>query len=73
MVERGSRCERCGYDQNDAALTWHHQEPAIKAFDLDLRAFSNHSMTALRREAAKCLLLCANCHAEEHHPAFARR
>ena len=71
MRERGLRCALCGYGRNCAALTWHHREPAAKRFDLDLRAFSNRSLEELRMEVTKCDLLCANCHAEVHHPACA--
>ncbi|HEV2112335.1 MAG TPA: hypothetical protein VGT99_13335 [Gammaproteobacteria bacterium] len=68
IAERGGRCERCGYRKNYAALTWHHLEPSEKSFELDLRAMSNRSDVVLREEIAKCRLLCANCHAETHHP-----
>src|SRR5690348_2447627 len=68
IAERGGRCERCGYRKNYAALTWHHLEPSRKSFELDLRAMSNRSDAMLHEEAAKCRLLCANCHAEIHHP-----
>ena len=68
VAERGGRCERCGYRKNYAALAWHHLDPSQKSFELDLRAMSNRSDQALQREAAKCRLLCANCHAETHHP-----
>ena len=68
VAERGGRCEICGYDRNLAALVWHHIDPASKSFELDLRAMSNRGVTALRAEFQKCQLLCANCHAEIHHP-----
>lgn len=68
MLERGTRCARCSYGRNSAALNWHHRSPADKRFDLDLRAFSNRSLLELEAEAAKCDLLCSNCHAELHHP-----
>lgn len=68
VAERGGRCERCGYRKNYAALAWHHIDPDQKSFELDLRAMSNRSDEALASEAAKCRLLCANCHAEVHHP-----
>ena len=64
----GGRCTRCGYDRNLAALVWHHLEPADKKFSLDLRALSNRSLDEVLREAAKCTVLCANCHAETHFP-----
>jgi hypothetical protein len=69
--EGGGRCARCGYNKNSAALTWHHLDPAQKAFELDLRNLSNRSESVRRSELGKCVLLCANCHAEVHHPHMA--
>jgi hypothetical protein len=66
--ESGGRCTRCGYARNVAALTWHHLDPAIKKFQLDMRSLSNRSEDEIREELAKCVLLCANCHAETHSP-----
>lgn len=68
MRERGMRCAHCGYGANHAAMAWHHKDAREKSFELSLRSFSNRSMSALRSEAAKCSLLCANCHAEVHFP-----
>lgn len=72
LAEAGSRCSRCGYDRNLAALTWHHIDRATKVFSLDMRSMSNRSEAEVRREAAKCIVLCANCHAETHFPNLAR-
>ena len=58
----------CGYARNIAALTWHHRDPKSKKFELDMRSLSNRSDAAIRIELEKCDLLCANCHAEIHHP-----
>ena len=63
VEEAGGKCKACGYDRCPAALHFHHLEPAEKAFALSLRGVTR-SMKALRAEAAKCVLLCANCHAE---------
>jgi len=68
MRERGMRCERCGYCANHAALAWHHVDPTLKTFDLNLRSLSNRSESVIAREAAKCRLYCLNCHAEVHYP-----
>ncbi|HET7843700.1 MAG TPA: hypothetical protein VFL14_06090 [Xanthomonadales bacterium] len=68
MRDHGTCCSRCGYSRNFAALVWHHVNPREKLFELDLRSMSNRSEVELRAEIAKCLLLCANCHAEVHHP-----
>jgi hypothetical protein len=71
LDEVGARCCVCAYDRNLAALVWHHREPRNKSFSLDLRALSNRSEEELRVEAAKCDVMCANCHAETHFPQYA--
>lgn len=68
IYEAGGCCTQCGYKRNVAALAWHHKDPAGKAFNLDVRAMSNRSEAEVRSEISKCVLLCANCHAEAHHP-----
>jgi len=65
----GKKCNRCGYNQNYAALEFHHIKPGTKEFQLDLRSLSNRTWEAVLKEAKKCLLLCSNCHAEEHNPS----
>ena len=64
----GGRCSRCGYAVTLAALTWHHTDPRSKAIQLDLRNLSNRSERDITHELGKCVLLCANCHAETHSP-----
>ena len=66
----GGGCSECGYKKNLAALSFHHLDPKLKKFPLDLRQCSNRSMEALLAEAAKCILLCIRCHFELHHPDF---
>jgi hypothetical protein len=66
----GGGCVRCGYRRNLAALTWHHVDPSTKLFNLDVRALSNRSEREILAELEKCILLCANCHAEEHFPGL---
>src|SRR6478609_5519441 len=65
---RGGKCENCGYCKNYSALQFHHTNPSDKDHQLDLRSLSNRSMEAIMEEFSKCILLCANCHAEHHHP-----
>ena len=45
--------------------------PEEKEFQVDLRAFSNHSLEKLEVELDKCELLCSNCHREYHNPILA--
>jgi 5-methylcytosine-specific restriction endonuclease McrA len=59
----GGVCVLCGYDKYPGALQFHHIEPAEKKFSIS-REGVTRSFAELRAEAAKCVLLCANCHAE---------
>ncbi len=63
VTEAGGSCALCGYDRSMAGLHFHHLEPAEKAFALSARGMAL-SLEAARAEAAKCVLLCSNCHAE---------
>lgn len=65
---RGGCCEKCGYNKNLAALDFHHKDPNEKENGLDVRKLSNSSMDWIMKEFDKCLVLCANCHREEHSP-----
>ena len=58
----GGCCAICGYNRYQGALQFHHVDPSTKRFVVSrnvTRAFEE-----MRAEAAKCVLLCANCHAE---------
>lgn len=66
VEEAGGGCKRCGYDKCLGALQFHHRDPDEKKFNLSCRELGNFSLEKLREEFAKCDLLCANCHAEEH-------
>lgn len=63
VAEAGGACRLCGYDRTPAALHFHHIDPAQKSFGLALRGVAR-SLERCRAEARKCILLCANCHAE---------
>jgi hypothetical protein len=63
VKEAGGCCAICGYAGHVAALEFHHIDPSTKAFGLSVRGITR-SLDKLRAEAAKCILLCANCHAE---------
>ena len=63
VEEAGGKCQICGYDRYMGALQFHHVDPSTKSFLLSMRGCTR-SIAKLRAEAAKCQLLCANCHAE---------
>jgi transposase-like protein len=63
VAEAGGKCVVCGYSRHMAALQFHHLDPSRKSFGLGVRGVTR-SLVSLRKEAAKCVLLCANCHAE---------
>lgn len=67
LVEyKGGKCERCGYDKCIAALEFHHIDPADKNYKIGSQAHTA-SLERMKKEVDKCILLCANCHREEHY------
>ena len=66
LVEyKGGKCEKCGYKKCVAAMDFHHIDPTKKDFGLSKNGHTQ-SWEKLKKEADKCLLLCANCHRELH-------
>ncbi len=63
VAEAGGCCTECGYRQFVGALEFHHRDPATKRFQLSGVGLTR-ALAELREEAAKCVLLCSNCHAE---------
>jgi hypothetical protein len=63
VAEAGGACVLCGYDGCLAALEFHHVDPGRKRFAIGGRGLTR-GIDALREEAAKCVLLCSNCHVE---------
>jgi hypothetical protein len=64
VIYKGGRCAHCGYDRYIGSLEFHHLDPQAKEFAL------SHSRSTtfekIRPELDKCILLCSNCHREEH-------
>jgi DNA-binding CsgD family transcriptional regulator len=63
VAEAGGACVICGYSRCINALQFHHRDRKTKAFGLSDRGIAR-SLDKARAEARKCVLLCANCHAE---------
>lgn len=68
---KGGQCELCGYNKCNRALHFHHTNPDEKDFSIgDRNPFTNIKGTkkwsSIKKELDKCVLLCSNCHYEEH-------
>lgn len=63
VADAGGACLLCGYSRAKEALQFHHRDPATKGFHIAHRGVAR-SIARARAEAEKCVLLCANCHAE---------
>lgn len=61
-LERG--CAHCGYNTSARALQFHHTDDK----EFEISTYRARSWERLLIEIEKCILLCANCHAEEHDP-----
>ena len=70
IKQRGGQCELCGYNKNISALQFHHKNPDDKRFTLDARTLDRLTDDEILEEFSKCVVLCANCHSETHHPNF---
>lgn len=62
---KGGKCIYCGYNKSFAALDFHHLDPNQKDFGIAQvkKLILNNE---IKNELDKCILLCANCHREEH-------
>ncbi len=63
VADAGGGCTLCGYDRFSGALQFHHVDREGKRFGLSDLGVAR-SLARARAEATKCILLCANCHAE---------
>ncbi len=61
----GGKCQICGYKKCNRALVFHHIDPSKKDFGLAASGLTR-SWKKTQKELNKCILLCANCHAEVH-------
>ena len=62
---KGGKCEKCGYNKCTRALEFHHLDPAEKDFGIAHKGRTN-SWEKIKIELDKCIMVCANCHAEIH-------
>ena len=62
ILEHGGKCKICGYSKYLGALDFHHLDPLTKEDNIN----GCSTLKQVRNEAAKCLLVCSNCHREIH-------
>ncbi len=62
---KGGKCIICGYKQCPGAFDLHHTDGSTKEFGLSQRGLTR-SWKTIKKEADKCILVCANCHREIH-------
>jgi hypothetical protein len=63
LVYKGGKCLVCAYQRCNAALQFHHIDPAEKDFSI---GGSTRAWATIKAELDKCALLCSNCHTEVH-------
>ena len=59
---KGGKCIVCGYKRCLTALHFHHIDKFLKEIDISKCS----TWEQVEHELSKCVLLCANCHAEAH-------
>ena len=64
VIYKGGKCKNCGYDKCIAALDFHHVNPEEKVYEV--KYLMSRRWDLIKEEIDKCILLCANCHREEH-------
>lgn len=69
IAEHGGKCIRCGATW---PLEFHHRDPSTKVNRIAWFV-SHKGIAAILEEAAKCDLLCKDCHDEKHGELAFRR
>lgn len=65
VEQKGGCCSKCGYDKCIGALDFHHPTGEEK---LDRSLLMNvRSLDKVLKDSEPLVLLCANCHREEHY------
>lgn len=62
----GLKCARCGFEGTDdthMCLVYHHVKPEEKSFSIADAMRDLTSMSKIKEEMKKCVVVCSNCHA----------
>lgn len=63
-IKEQSSCSKCG-ESHPACLDFHHPDDVEKENSI-ARAAVDWGLTRIKKEIAKCIILCANCHRKHH-------
>lgn len=61
---KGGKCIICGYNKCYRALHFHHLD--LQQKDFTIGHYRSRAWKTIQEELDKCILVCANCHAELH-------
>lgn len=64
---KGGKCESCGYNKCARAMEFHHLDPSFKDYAISNLIGKWYDWEMIKKELDKCVLLCSNCHKEEHN------
>lgn len=64
-IKERAACTDCG-ESHPACLQFHHRDPSTKLDRINRLMAESKSRDVIMAEIAKCLVLCANCHAKRH-------
>jgi predicted HNH restriction endonuclease len=68
VMQKGGKCEKCGYDSNYAVLGFHHLNGRkVKGKRQEL---ASENPQTDKFNIDEVVLVCSNCHGEIHHPEF---
>lgn len=58
-------CTECG-ETDTHRLEFHHRDPLTKSFAIGTAVRQDRSLTEIMNEAAKCDIVCTDCHKDIH-------
>ena len=64
-IKAGKKCSVCG-ESRPRCLEFHYKDPKNKKRAIH-RMVSTSTMTAIKKEMRKCVVMCANCHRVHHY------
>jgi hypothetical protein len=64
LLKKREGCKICGYNKCSQALSYHHLSGSKKGWEIN--EMNRRSIVEFHKEIRKCILVCANCHAEIH-------